>query len=125
MRRVTGKKRQGTLDSMVSEQPVRRDRPYPGTVISFFDEDYPPESVEPREGALVITAQVGPVDMRRIMMDNGSLVDILYTHSYQRLDLEGRKMEVGQESPLYGFNNDPVHVVGMIELHVIFGMAPQ
>lgn len=73
----------------------------------------------------MITAQVGPVDVRRIMIDNGSSVDILYAYAYQRLDIEGRKMEVGQESPLYAFNNDPVHVAGTIELPIIFGTTPQ
>lgn len=109
----------------MSEQPAKRDRLYPGTVISFADDDFPSKFVEPHEGALMITAQVGPVDVRRIMIDNGSLVNILYTHVYQRLDLEGRKIEVGQESPLYGFNNDPVPMVRMIELPVTFGMVPQ
>lgn len=81
--------------------------------------------VEPLKGALVITAQVRPVDMRRIIIDNGSSVNILYGHMYQRMDLEGKKMEVGQEAPLYGFNNDLVNVVGIIELSVTFGTAPQ
>lgn len=110
---------------MVSEQPARREHPYPDTVISFFDEDYPPESVEPYKGALVITAQVRAIDMRRIMIENGSSVDILYTRAYQRLDLEGRKMEAGQEAPPYGFSNDPMNVVGTIVLLVTFGTTPQ
>lgn len=43
--RVTGKKRQGALDSVlqVSKQPIWNERPYPGMVISFTDEDYPLE----------------------------------------------------------------------------------
>lgn len=82
--RVTGKKHRDSLDSIltVSEQPARRDRPYPDIVISFSDEDYLFESMELHERALVITAQVGPVYMRRIMIDNGSSVDILYSHAY-------------------------------------------
>lgn len=79
----------------VSKQPTRKDQAFPDTVISFIDEDYPFESMEPYEGALMITAQVGPMNVRRMMIDNGSSVDILYSHAYQRLDLEGRKMEVG------------------------------
>lgn len=59
------------------------------------------------------------------MIDNGSLMDILYSHAYQRMDLEGHKMEVGQEAPLYGFNNDLVNVVRTIELPVTFGTTPQ
>lgn len=58
------------------------------------------------------------------MIDNRSSVDILYNHAYQKLDLEGRKIEVGQESPLYEFSNDPVNVMSTIELFVTFGMAP-
>lgn len=51
-----GKKHHDSLNSilMMYEQPVRRERPYPNTVISFFDEDYPPDKVEPHEGTLVI-----------------------------------------------------------------------
>lgn len=104
---------------------MKGERPYPNTIIFFSNEDYPPDTVEPLEGALVITAQVGLVNMRRIMIDNGPSVDILYNHAYQRMDLEGRKMEIEQESLLYGFNNDLVHVIGTIELLVIFGTTPQ
>lgn len=81
--RVIGKKRRDLVDAVlaVSEHPAKRDRAYLGTVLSFLDEDYPVESVEPHEGALVITAQVGPIDMRRMMIGNGSSVDILYSHA--------------------------------------------
>lgn len=34
------------------------------------------------------------------MIDNGSSVDIIYSHMYQMIDLEGMKMEVEHESPL-------------------------
>jgi len=60
-----------------------------------------------------------------MMIDNRSSVDILYAHAYHRMHLDERKMEVGQEAPLYGFSNDPVRVAGTIELPVIFGTAPQ
>lgn len=73
----------------------------------------------------MITNQVGPIDMKRIMIDKGSSVDILYAHAYQRLDLEGRKMEIGHEALLYGFKNDLVNVVGTIDLPVTFGTTPQ
>lgn len=55
---VTGKKRQGLVDAILAvfKQLARRDQAYPDTVISFSDEDYLIESVEPYEGALVITA---------------------------------------------------------------------
>lgn len=124
---MTGRKSRDIIDSILTvfEQPSKRERPYPNIMISFSDKDYPFDMVEPHEGALVITTQVGPVDMQRIMIDNGFSVDILYSHAYQRMDLEGRKMEVGQEALFYRFSNDPINVVGTIELPVTFGMAPQ
>lgn len=80
--------------------------------------------MEPHKGTLVITIDNDfSMDMRRKMINNDSSVDILYSHAYQKLDLEGGKMEVGQEAPLYGFSNNPAHVAGTIELPVTFGTA--
>lgn len=125
--KLVGKKRRSYLDSVMSVAGtlLKTDRPFPGTVISFTNEDYPSKTIEPHEGSLVVTAQVGSVDMKRMMIDNGSSVDILYAHAYQRMHLDGQKMEIGHEAPLYGFSNDPVKVAGTIELPVIFGTAPQ
>lgn len=81
--------------------------------------------MEPHERALIILAQVDLVDIQRIMIDNGSSMDILYSHAYQRVDLKGRKMEVGQETPLHRFSNDLVNVVETIELLVTFDKARQ
>lgn len=41
------------------------------------------------------------------------------------MDLEGRKMKVGHKFLLYGFINDPIHVVGTTEIPVTFGTAPR
>lgn len=73
-----GKKRCRALDSVltISDQPTKRERLYQDTVISFTDEDYPSE-LKPHERALDITAQVGSMDMKRIMIDNRSSIDIL------------------------------------------------
>lgn len=114
VRNVTGKKRHGLLDDVLSmsDQPVRQERQYSGTIISFSDEEYFSEPIEPHEEALIITGQVGSLDMKRIITDNGSSVDILYAHTYRRVDLEGKKMEIRQEPPLYGFSNNPFRVAG-------------
>lgn len=127
MDKVAGKKRWGYLDVVMTlaGKPPKAERAYPGSVISFTDEDFPSEPIKLHEGALVITTQVGSVDMKRMMIDNGSSVDFLYAHAYHRMPLDGRKIEIGQEAPLYGFSNDQVNVAGTIELPVVFGTAPQ
>lgn len=95
------------------------------TAIIFTDEDYSSGMVTPHEDALVIIAQVGTMDLRRILVDNGSSVDVLYGHAYNRLDLRGRKLELCNEPPLCGFGNAHVLIVGTIELPVIFSTSPQ
>lgn len=65
------------------------------------------------------------MDLRRILVDNGSLVDVLYEHAYNRLDLGGRKLELCNEPPLYSFGNAPVPIARTIELLIIFSTTPQ
>lgn len=98
---LAGNRRRSATDFIlaVSDQPVKGEKPYPNTMISFSDEDYPPHTMKPHEGALIIMAQVGPVNMRRIVIDNDSSMDILYNHAYQMIDLGGWKMEIGQQCP--------------------------
>lgn len=86
-------------------------------VIFFSDEDYPIDAVEPHEDALVITTEVSSVNICMIMINNGSLAFVLYSHAYQRIDF-------CQESPSYGFSNDLVHDMGTIELSLIFSTTP-
>ena len=58
--------------------------------ISFSDKDY--EGVQiPHTDALVILARVAKWKIRRIMVDTGSSVDILFNHYYEKIKhkLEG------------------------------------
>lgn len=50
--RVIGRKRRGSSESIfiVFDQSSKREQPYPNTIISFSDEDYPLDTVESHEG---------------------------------------------------------------------------
>lgn len=50
------------------------------SLITFTDEDYTLRMITPHEDALVISAQVGAMDLRQILVDNRSSVEILYGH---------------------------------------------
>lgn len=56
-------------------------------VISLSDKDSEGIS-DPHEDALVISIEVN-YDVKRILVDNNSYVDILYYHAYQRMNLYG------------------------------------
>ncbi|XP_074342670.1 uncharacterized protein LOC141680305 [Apium graveolens] len=91
-------------------------KPSPSLVISFSDEDYAPNIIRGHQDALVITAKIGTNTVKKILVDNGSSVDILYHHALARMDIGDRKLE-NTHSPLYGFTGNEVKVVGKISIN--------
>ncbi|XP_074327012.1 uncharacterized protein LOC141664952 [Apium graveolens] len=57
------------------------------------------------------------------IIDNGSSVDVLYHHAFSRMDIGDRRLE-NSRTPLYGFTGNEVHVVGTIDMPVLFGSPP-
>ncbi|XP_074362650.1 uncharacterized protein LOC141702951 [Apium graveolens] len=98
-------------------------KPSPSLVISFSDEDYSPNIIRGQQDALVITAKIGTNIVKKILVDNGSTVDILYHHALARMDTGERKLK-NTHSPLYGFTGNEVKVVGTTDLPVLFGTMP-
>lgn len=81
--------------------------------------------ITPHDDALVISAQFGSMELRRILVDNRSSVVILYGHVHNRLDMGGWKVELCDEHPLYAFDNVVVPITGTIDLPIIFGTPPK
>lgn len=94
------------------------------STISFSDEDY--EGVlAPHHDALVVTASIDDYLVNKVLIDNGSSVNILYHHALSQMDLRGIQMDKCSESPLYGFGNNPVQIEGVITLRVGLGQQPR
>ena len=69
--------------------------------ITFTDEDV--ERVHhPHDNAIVITLLIANYTTRRVLVDNGSSVDILYYPAFQQMRL-GRDQLRLMNSPLVGF----------------------
>ncbi|XP_074327512.1 uncharacterized protein LOC141665426 [Apium graveolens] len=102
---------------------VKRPRANPTPVISFSDDDYHPGLIEGHQDALVITTRVGNITVKKMLVDNGSSVDVLYHHAFSRMDIGDRRLE-NSRTPLYGFIRNEVHVVGTIDMPVLFGLPP-
>ncbi|XP_074356700.1 uncharacterized protein LOC141696460 [Apium graveolens] len=58
-----------------------------------------------------------------MIVDNGSSVNVLFHHAFSRMDIGGRRLE-NSRTPLYGFAGNEVHVVGTIDMLVLFGSPP-
>ena len=61
----------------------------------------------PHEDALVVTAKIANNIVHRILVDNGSTINVLYWHTYQKIGLTRTNLSP-TTSPLYGFTRDYV-----------------
>ena len=73
--------------------------------------------------ALVVTLPVANKCLHRILIDNRSLVDILFLSTFARMRLEISRVKP-YTTPLYGFAGGSVVPEGVIEFTVSFGKSP-
>ena len=91
--------------------------------ITFTDEDAS-RIHHPHDDAIVITLIIADYSIRRVLVDNGSSVDILYYPAFQQMNL-GRDQLRPVHSPLVGFGGMKVQPVGTITLLVVVRTYPQ
>ena len=90
--------------------------------ISFYREELPggaPNSSIP----LLVRAQMANFDVRRILVDQGSSVDIMYSQLFSTLQLDESHLTPYVGSDLQGFNGAVTWPWGYVELIVTFRAA--
>ncbi|XP_031108414.1 uncharacterized protein LOC116012880 [Ipomoea triloba] len=105
--------------SISTSQPEKRMKDEP---ITFTDRDLPLEGDRSAE-ALVITVDICG-EVRRVMVDTGSSVNVLYLEAFNRLKIV-RSALTPVRTPLSGFTGDMVHPEGMVVLPVEVGVYPK
>uniref|UniRef100_A0A2N9ENV4 RNase H type-1 domain-containing protein n=1 Tax=Fagus sylvatica TaxID=28930 RepID=A0A2N9ENV4_FAGSY len=87
--------------------------------IIFTDRDL--EGVQlPHSDALVVTMQIGDFEVKRILIDPGSSVEIMYDSLFKGLGLEHKDLD-RKVDPLYGFSGESVMPVGRVTVKVHAG----
>ena len=69
---------------------------------------------------LVILLNIEEFNTKRILVDNGSSVDIIYLPAFQQLKLDPKRLHPF-ESPLISFSGDRVYPKGIMMLTVTVG----
>ena len=87
--------------------------------LSFSDEDKV-GTFQLYNDALVVTLWIGGYDVKRVLVDQGSDVEIIYPDLYKGLKLKPEDL-VSYDSPLVGFDGKMVIPRGQIRLHVQTG----
>ncbi|GKV49152.1 hypothetical protein SLEP1_g55918 [Rubroshorea leprosula] len=76
--------------------------------------------VTPHNDPLVTSIMINNCEVQRVLVDTGSAPDIMYFHCFESLGLDPALLQK-YDGPIYGFNNQPVPVEGVLTLHVAFG----
>ena len=78
---------------------------------------------QPHDDPLVIMLKVEEFNIHRVLIDNGSLADIIYLLAFQQMKLDKRRIKPFT-SPLVSFTRDRIVLRGIITLTVIAGTYP-
>ena len=85
-------------------------------VLSFSDADKQ-GTIQPHDDALVVTLRIGGYDVKRVMVDQGSAVEIMYPDLFKGLGLKLEDLRT-YSSPLVSFEGKMVIPKGHIRLPV-------
>ena len=92
-------------------------------VIGFTKEDT--RRLHPsHDDALMVSIRIGDYNTHRVLMDNGSSVDILYYPAFQEMRIDRERL-VHVNAPLVGFGGTRVHPLGAVTLFITVGDYPQ
>ena len=76
------------------------------STLGFSDEDKA-GTIQPHDDALVVTLRIEGYDVRQVLVDQGSAVEIMYLDLYKRLNLKPEDL-TAYESPLVSFEGKTV-----------------
>ncbi|XP_024018771.1 uncharacterized protein LOC112090818 [Morus notabilis] len=96
---------------------------YSSTDVAFNEDDASGVHF-PHNDALVVEAMIGNHTVCRILVDNGSSVDLLYSDCLEKIGIQKEQLEKTSR-PLYGFTGDSVIPQGTIRLPITAREKPQ
>ena len=101
------------------DSPTQKKGRWENDNIKFAGEDLE-GTIQPHEDALVVTLQIGGFDVRRVMIDQGSRVEIMYPDVYEGLGLTSDDL-TKYNSPLVTFDGTIVTPTRQVTLLVEVG----
>ncbi|GKV31526.1 hypothetical protein SLEP1_g40206 [Rubroshorea leprosula] len=75
--------------------------------------------VTPHNDPLVTSVTINNCEVQRVLVDTGSAPDIMYFHCFESLGIDPALLQ-RYDGPIYGFNNQPVPVEGVLTMNVAF-----
>jgi len=88
-------------------------------IIGFSDEDKV-GTIQPHDDALVVTFRIGGYDVKRVLVNQGSAVEVMYLDLYKGLKLRPEDL-IAYDSPLVSFDGKTITPKGLIRLPIQIG----
>jgi hypothetical protein len=89
--------------------------------IGFNRSDHPPKIPCPRHHALVLEAQIGDFTSKKVFMNGGRSLNLIYADTLQKIMISMND-HLPTETSFHGIvPGNPMYPLGMIQLDVIFG----
>ena len=95
---------------------LKRAKSLPQPTLGFSDEDKA-RTIQPHDDALVVTLRIGGYDVRRVLVDQGSTIEIMYPDLYKGLNLKPENLTT-YKSPLVSFEGKTIIPKGQIRLPI-------
>ena len=85
-------------------------------ILGFLDEDKV-GTIQPHDDALIVTLRIGGYNVKRVLVDQGSAVKIMYLDLYKGLNLRSEDL-TAYDSPPVSFEGKTVIPKGQIRLPI-------
>ena len=99
-----------------SERESKRSKKGNSLILGFSDEDKG-GTIQPHNDAFVVMLRIGGFDMKRVLVDLGSAVEVMYPDLYKGLNLRPEDL-TAYDSPLISFEGKTVVPKGQIRLPI-------
>ena len=106
----------GRLPTEAYDRECKRARGMATPLIGFSDEDKL-GTLQPHDDVLVVTLMIRGYDVKRVLVDQGSAVEVMYPDLYKGLKLKPEDL-TAYDSPLVSFEGKTVTPKGMISLSI-------
>ena len=90
-----------SVESSAGEQSFKNKLKYTWEPIAFNDDDLE-GTIQPHDDALVVTARIDDFKVKRVLIDQGSGVEVMYPDLFKGLSLKNEDLSK-YDTPLMGF----------------------
>ena len=98
------------------EREFKRSKKGGSLILGFLDEDKR-GTIQPHDNALVVTLRIGGFEVRRVLVDPSSAIEVMYPDLYKGLNLKLEDL-TAYDSPLINFEGKTVVPKGQIRLPI-------